>query len=619
MPSKKLRPEYTFDRDRIEQLKKIAPEAFADEKINWEVLQEVLGEYLEPETLEIEHFGLSWPGKREARRLASIPSKGTLVPSNDEGINEDKTHNIFIEGDNLEVLKLLQKCYAGRIKMIYLDPPYNTGNDFIYNDDFIESLDKYLELTGQADEQGNLLITNPQSSGRYHSAWLSMFYPRLRLACQLLREDGLIFVSIDDNEVHNLRELMNEVFGEENFLAEIVRVALKGGTGPTNTMRRTHDYVLVYARDRNCCELGGVTTEALPLDQEDKLGRYRKGRELNKWGAGSRRQDSPSMWFPIPGPDGTEVYPIRNDGTEGRWRWGKRKLLQAVQEGNVIFEERVDGTFIVYEKVRSIEPIKKSYSTIISDNCTNAEGTEDLKRLFDDKCPIDYPKPVNLIKRLCSIANLEEDDIVMDFFAGSCTTAHSVLETIIEDSVNINFIMVQLPEPTPDTSVARVMGYVNIAELGKERIRRVINNMNPKTHKTKLGFKVFRLDRSNFEAWNDYHGEDIKQLEMLFNNAETPLVDNWTRESLLIEVMLIQGFPLDSMVNQQSEFKKNIIQLIESTTSVHRLFVCFDSKVEDDTVKGLKINPDDIFVCLDSALTDQSKMRLSNICTLATI
>lgn len=222
MPHERLRPGFVFDEERIKQLKQIAPEAFADGKINWETLKEALGNYTEEDNPEVEHFGLFWPGKKEARKLASIPSKGTLIPCPGEGVDEETTRNIFIEGENLEVLKILQKSYAGRIKMIYIDPPYNTGNDFVYEDDFKEPLEEYLRRTGQVDEEGKPMTTNTRADGRFHSKWLSMMYPRLRLARNLLRDDGLIFVSIDDNEITNLRTILNELFGEEQFQSQIV-------------------------------------------------------------------------------------------------------------------------------------------------------------------------------------------------------------------------------------------------------------------------------------------------------------------------------------------------------------------------------------------------------------
>jgi len=483
--------------ERLAGLRQLIPEAFAEGKVDFDKLRAALGDAVDERP---ERYSFMWAGKREAIKLLQAPSQATLVPVPGESIDFEQTGNVFVEGENLEVLKLLYKPYFGRVKMIYIDPPYNTGNDFVYPDDYADPVDRYLKLTGQKDGDGNLLTSNPETSGRYHSAWLSMMYPRLSLARQLLREDGVIFVSIDDHEVHNLRLLMNEVFGEENFVAQVVRQTVKGGTGPATRIRVSHDYVVVSARNLKACQMGGTLLEAEPLDQVDDKGPFRKGRELNKWGAGSRREDSPSMYYPIPGPNGEDVYPIRNDGTHGRWRWGKPRLLAAVANGGVLFELRGDGTYVVYEKVRSAGPRRKTHTTLALDVGTNAEGTEDLKALFDGVCPLDFPKPVSLIRRLLEIGHVGDGDVVLDFFAGSCTTAQAVLELNREDGGKRRFIMVQLPEPTPVASPARQASYHTIAEIGKERIRRVIARMkrdradpSDRGAREDLGFRVYKL------------------------------------------------------------------------------------------------------------------------------
>jgi len=309
MTIQKLRPTFTFTEDRLRELQQVVPEAFADGKINWETLREALGEVLEDETQE--HFGLTWPGKREARRLAALPPQGTLVPARGEGVDEETTHNLFIEGENLEVLKLLQKSYAGRVKMIYIDPPYNTGNDFVYEDDYSEPLEAYLKRTGQMDEAGRRLTTNTRASGRFHSKWLSMIYPRLLLARQLLREDGVIFVSIDDNEVHNLRQVMNEVFGEENFVACVIWHKVYSPRMDAVGFSVFHDYILAYAKS------GDFIPNKLDFEQNEKqftfidktTGKAYRRRSLRKEGKNSLRSDAPSAFFPLTAPDGTLVYP----------------------------------------------------------------------------------------------------------------------------------------------------------------------------------------------------------------------------------------------------------------------------------------------------------------------
>ena len=400
MPLQKLHPSTSplLTDERIAQLRAILPEAFADGKINWDTLREVLGETLEDDAQE--HFGLFWPGKREARRLASLPSKGTLIPQPGQGVDEDATHNLFIEGDNLEVLKLLQKSYAGRVKMIYIDPPYNTGNDFVYKDSFQQPLDEYLRLTEQVDEQGKVLTTNSQSSGRYHSAWLNMIYPRLRLARELLNDDGLIFVSIDDNELHNLSQILKELFGEECFVGILVWHSKSGGGSDKAGIVADHEYVVCFQKTAKSNALSRISVESEQLDQTDEKGAYRRGRELNKWGSNSRREDRPTMFFPIPGPSGEDVYPIRNDGAEGCWRWGKKKMTDIVAKQDVEFVKRPNGTYIVYEKIRSADPRSKPYRTWLSDIGTTADGSKLVKELFDGKKIFDFPKPIQNIDKI---------------------------------------------------------------------------------------------------------------------------------------------------------------------------------------------------------------------------
>lgn len=296
MTIEKLRPSFTFTEDRLAELRAVVPEAFADGAINWEALREALGNFLEDEGRDTEHFGLTWPGKRQSRRIVAQPSKGTLVPAVGEGVNEATTRNLFIEGDNLEVLKLLQKSYAGRVKMIYIDPPYNTGKDFVYKDDFIEPLQSYLRISGQSDDEGNVSVSNTKSTGRFHSNWLTMMFPRLIVARQLLRDDGVIFVSIDDNEAHHLRMLMNEIFGEENFISSIANVNNPKGRSDDSYVATAHETILVY-RKSDALVFGGWEPDVRVTrryNKVDKKGyRYREI-DLRKTGDSDRREDRPN-------------------------------------------------------------------------------------------------------------------------------------------------------------------------------------------------------------------------------------------------------------------------------------------------------------------------------------
>lgn len=624
-----LKRTFSINQERLKLLEQVVPEAFTDSKINWETLKEALGDYLEDEEPGAEHFGLSWPGKREARRLASLPSKGTLVPVSGEGVNEETTGNIFIEGDNLEVLKLLQKSYAGRIKMIYIDPPYNTGQDFIYKDDFSELLESYLLSTKQVDEEGKLLTTNSRLSGRFHSNWLSMIYPRLRLAKNLLRDDGVIFVSIDDNEFHHLRIVMNEIFGEENFIGVFAWQSKKGGGSDSRGVVRDQEYIVCFSKTNTQGSLSRVIVSSEELNQVDDKGLYRRGRELNKWGSGSRKEDRPTMYFPIPGPNGEDVFPIRNDGSEGRWRIGKEKMLAIVKSGDAEFVKRPDDSYIVYEKIRSTDPRSKPFRTWLKDVGTTADGSKTVKQLFNGQKIFDFPKPVELIKKLISIGTLEEEEhIVLDFFAGSSTTAQAVIEANQEDNGNRRFIMVQLAEPCPKNSEGYKAGYKYISELAKDRIRKVGLKANEKLAtplgleepKLDLGFKVLRLTTSNFKSWEDYRGEDIQEIQMTFLNFENPLVQGWKEQDVVTEIMLMEGFSLDSEVAQQLQFPNNIILMIESNFVEHKLFLCLDEQIADNTIQQLlMLQKADLFICLDSALTDKAKMQLADTCNVKTI
>lgn len=335
------------------------------------------------------------------------------------GNPENKDYNFLLEGDNLHSLHLLERTHAGRIDVIYIDPPYNTGNkDFIYNDKIVDKTDGYS-----------------------HSKWLSFMSKRLEIARRLLSDTGVIFISIDDNEQAQLKLLCDEVFGSKNFIAQITRQVIKGGSQSTN-IRRVHDYVLIYVKSIELMTVfTGYEKEKIILDLEDEQGRYAKGRELNKWGAGSRREDSPTMWFPIVAPDGTDVYPIRSDGSEGRWRWGKKKLLEAVKNNNVIFEFKEDGRYVVYEKVRGQKTDRTQFTTWFQDKYVNSKGSQSLKKLFGGLMSVfDFAKPVELIYDLVFMAN-NRNAIVLDFFAGSGTTGHAVAQLNKEDGGNRKYIL----------------------------------------------------------------------------------------------------------------------------------------------------------------------------------
>ena len=566
-----------------EKLKAVFPQCFSEGKLDIDKLLSLCGEYIDN---DFEKYKFEWKGKSECYKIAGKRSTGTLRPCVQESVDFENTNNLYIEGDNLEVLKLLQNAYYRKVKMIYIDPPYNTGNDFVYEDDFKDPLAKYKEITSQTTK------SNPETMGRYHTNWLNMMYPRLRLAANLLRDDGVIFISIDDNEVTNLRKLCDEVFGEENFVAQITREAIKGGS-QSKYIRVTHDYVLIYSKNINDVEFGGIEVEGIKLNLRDEKGPFAKGRELNKWGAGSRREDSPSMYFPIKGPNGEDVYPIRNDGTEGRWRLGKEKMHKIVNDGDVIFERRQDGTYIVYEKIRDDSSREKQFTSIFKDEYINAKGTEEIKKLFKiEKSYFDYAKPVSLINDLMLMSKVLDDDIVLDFFSGSATTAHAVMQLNAEDGGNRQFIMVQLPELTDEKSEAYKAGYKNICEIGKERIRRAGAKIKAEHTKVDTGFKVFKLDTSNLVKWDDTPilDNNTQDLFTRMNNMVESIKTDRTELDVVYEVMLKLGIPVTYKIFETQVNGRKVYSIGEDGL----VLVCLDKS-------NGGITPEDITAMCDLA------------------
>ena len=623
MPITKLTPEnnYPYLDDRIKALEQAVPEAFADGKINWETLREVLDEDLEEGGCE-EYFGLNWPGKREARKRASIPSRGTLVPAPGEGVNEDDTENLFIEGDNLEVLKLLQKSYAGKIKMIYIDPPYNTGNDFIYNDNFTDPLKAYLEYTGATGESGELLTTNTRSDGRFHSNWLNMMYPRLELAHRLLKEDGGIFVSIDDNEVHHLREVLNEIFGEENFIDCIIWKKRYGGGAKEKFLVSLHEYCLFYAKSAS--SLGEIQ---IPLDEES-IKRYYKNRDSNYQIRGPYRThpleatksmgDRPNLVFQIPAPDGTKVFPKR------QWLWSRERVQGALDKDEIEFIKGKDDEWSVhskqYLKDENGEIRKGKFFSIVDDVYTQ-HGTNEIIKLFGDARIFSFPKPSDYITKFIQLIT-KDDDIILDFFAGSATTAHSVIKQNKIDGYSRKFIMVQIPEKVDESD------YSTIAEISRERIRRVIRNneidiskeaaetplLKTKHPNLDLGFKVFAYASSNLKQWETIEEQTVNELSNLFDDLSKPLVQGWKKKDLMSEVLILEGFPLTSEISYQDEILQNEVYRISAPNFCdHKLFICLDEAIQPNTISLLESGKDDIFICLDSALTDELKARVKDM------
>ncbi len=528
-----------------EKLKAVFPECFTEGNLDIDKLLSLCGEYIDN---DFEKYRFEWKGKSDCYKIVGKPSTGTLRPCPEESVNFDDTNNLYIEGDNLEALKLLQTAYYRKVKMIYIDPPYNTGNDFVYEDDFKDSMAKYKEVTSQTTK------SNPETMGRYHTNWLNMMYPRLRLAANLLRDDGVIFISIDDNEVTNLRRLCDEVFGEENFVSEMVWQKKTGASDAINIATIT-EYVLVYAKKVEQLKLK-QNTEA-----HDKK-RYRYNDEYVEQ-RGSFYYDSldrgtlgyhESLDYAIKAPDGTDVFPNGrnnklNDGW--RWKWGKEKVKWGIENGfiEVRKNDTKNGGWGVYYKIyenvdNDGNVIQRSspYKNLLQ-NVLNTHASAEAKELFGRTDYFSNPKPVELLKHFVLLGS-EKDDIILDFFSGSATTAHAVMQLNSEDGGNRQFIMVQLPEITDEKSEAFKAGYKNICEIGKERIRRAGAKIKEQNANVDTGFKVFKLDTSNLVKWDDTPVSDTEVLKERFDTVVKTLKIDRSELDVVYEVMLKLGIPV---------------------------------------------------------------------------
>lgn len=556
-----------------------------------------------------ERYQFTWPDKKKAMLAANAPISATLRPVRADSVGKDGTpggwdsENLYIEGDNLDVLKLLQETYLGKVKMIYIDPPYNTGNDFVYADDFAEDADSYLERSGQFDDQGNRLEQNTESNGRFHTDWLNLIYSRLKICKPLLANNGVILISINEEELNNLVKCLDEIFGETNRIGIFCWLSKSGGGSDNGFIVNDQEYVVCYCKtiDVEQSILNKIEIVAEPLDKEDEMGRYRVGRELNKWGANSRREDRPTMFFPIPGPNGEVVYPIRNDGTEGRWRLGKPAMMEMVQNGNCEFISRGDGTYIVYEKIRTEENRLKPYRTFIQDSGTTADGTKEVKALFNDKKVFDFPKPLKLIKHLIQIS-CSTDSLILDFFSGSSTTAHAVMQLNAEDGGHRKFIMIQLPEKTDESSEAYKAGYKNICEIGKERIRRAGRKIKEEAGMTAqdldIGFRVLRLDSSNMQ---DVYYNPAAMTQTMLDTTTNNIKPDRTPEDLLFQVMLDLGVDLSSPIQETSIDGKKVFAVAGTY-----LLACFDPGVTTDTVTAIAKQRPYYAVFRDSSMANDS-------------
>jgi len=641
--------------DRLASLRDLLPEAFTEGKVDFDKLRQALGDEVDDRP---ERYSFTWAGKRDAMRLLQVPSRATLVPCPQESVDWDTTQNLFIEGENLEVLKLLYKSYAGRVKMIYIDPPYNTGNDFIYPDDFRDPLQTYLKLTGQKDAEGNLLTSNPESSGRYHSAWLSMMYPRLFVARQLLRDDGVIAISIDHHEVANLRCMLADVFGEENFINTFAWVNnLKGRQISAHGAALTHEFIAVWAKNHDLVEEFTVQVEwgksrmpsaykGLAYEvMQDAKGEYVLKNQLYNTNSAFNEVTRPNLVFNIHFNDTTgEVRttdiadPRRFDGfhiitphpcNDGRhkyhaWRWGRSKVEQ----------EKDDLAFLVSgDDIRVFTKVRGYTTTVLKDLITDIstnEGAKDVTAILGC-CPFTYPKPLSLMQLLVqSVASADEESIVMDFFAGSGTTGHAVMQQNAADGGNRRYILVQLPEgldmENKDQKVAadfcdKIKKPHNISELTKELLRRAgkkIQEENP-LFKGDLGFRIFKLAESNYRVWTGVEKKDGAAYADTMEMFADPLLPGWKPVNVLYEVALKEGYSLTSKIEKVEGVKDNTVWCVTDPDKGQSFRICLDDKLKAATLKALALAKDDLFICRDSALTDEQAANLALQCNLKTI
>ena len=592
-----------------------------------------------------ERYQFTWPDKRKAIRLASSPIAATLRPCREESVNFDTTENLYIEGDNLDVLKLLRETYLGKVKMIYIDPPYNTGNDFVYEDDFSESAEDYAGRSGNYDDQGNRMVQNTDSNGRFHTDWLNMIYPRLKVAKDLLAEDGVIFISIDDNEVAQLRKVCDEIFCTNNFISEIIVKNNPRGRQSDAFFATVHEYLLCYARNSASCKING---EPLTAEQQadytlqDENGKYRL-LGLRQRGVASLREDRPDMYFPIYVNPSTfeisltmqdgwkEVLPRKSDGRAGRWMWGRQKCHN--DETRLVaklIKKRNEFDIFVKDYLASSgeERTRKAQTLWDTKDINNQVGTQEVKALLEGGI-MSFPKSRPYIEKICTVG-ASKNSIILDFFSGSATTAHAVMQLNAEDGGKRKFIMVQLPEACPEDGEAFKTGYKNICEIGKERIRRAgkkittectenteIENDNNKASSPSLfgeaesssvpsvlsvvpdvGFRVLKLDSTNMEDVY-YNPAETKQDDLLSRISN--IKPDRTPEDLLFQVMLELGILPSSKIEKSTIAGKQVFRVADDF-----LIACIEENITDEVVTAIAKQKPTYVVVRDSTFATDS-------------
>lgn len=630
-----------WNKERLMQLKNLFPDLFTNEgKLNIDELKKVV----DPASVsETERYEFRWFGKSAAKRNAYTPSNATLMYDDVRSVNPNESENLIIEGENLEVLKLLSESYREQVKCIYIDPPYNTGKDFVYSDNYTEDKKPYWEQTG-VTENGVKIDTNIDSDGRYHSNWLNMMYSRLLLSRTMLKPEGVIFISLDENEIHHLRKLCDEVFGEQNFISCITVVSNPRGRD-YGGVAKMHEYIMVYIKSEDS-EINDLNEPDKVFPFTDSISGYEL-RELRNRNIAFNSENRPNLYYPFyinpnnqdenglyeiglePKEGWIELYPKESQGFKTVWRWGKPKALENINI-NIAGKEMEDEGFQIVEKYRKKTKMARSVWWDKEDN--TEKGTLLVKSLFDGKKVMDFPKPVEMIQKIIEMGTSpDSNDIILDFFGGSGTTAQAVMQQNQIDNGNRKFILVQLPEIPEEKSAAYKAGYRKISDITIERNKRAIAKIIEEKKKQQpdlftnghkddaingLGFKVFKLVKSNFPRveWapdvEKTDEENIASLKKYIADKEAQLVTAFNRNELLTEILLKNGFQLNYKADKQEQFKKNEILL--ATDGIKETLICLDVTIEADTVEYFKKHTDKKFICLERALDTTKKYNLKH-------
>jgi adenine-specific DNA-methyltransferase len=620
-----------WNNERLQTLKQLYPDWFTSEgNLNIDEIKKAVNPELVNET---ERYEFRWFGKSQAKRNAFTPSNATLVYDEDLSVNPDNSENLIIEGENLEVLKLLSSNYREKIKCIYIDPPYNTGNDFVYNDNYTQDLKGYWEDT-QTLENGIKIDTNNETDGRYHSNWLNMMFSRLLISRQLLKEDGIIFISIDDHEVHHLRKICDEIYGEDNFIGCIVRTTGQTTGQDSEGLGSSFDYLLVYSKNPDRALNGLPLTEhdLKRFENEDEIGKYAYD-QMRKTGSNDKREDRPNMYYSVLNPDGKELFPTGPGGYDSRWRFEKNTYERLDKEGYILWKKtKKDDEEIWWPYVKYyLEGRTKRPSPLWNDLDGNKKAARDLRTLFDGKKIFDFPKPVQLLERIISISCDKDDDIILDFFGGSGSTGHAVSSLNNNDKGTRKYILVQVPEKTDENSEAFKAGYKKISDITIERNKRVIENIIKEKESQQpdlftgekkedalqgLGFKVFKLQKSNFPRVDfapdpeKTEEENIELLKTYIANKELQLVNVFNKPELLTEILLKNGYNLNYKLGLQTQFASNEVQL--ASDGEKETLICLDVVINPETVDYFKTNTDKKFICLERALDTTKKYNLKH-------